>query len=496
MNIARWTRRVAFTGAAAVAVAALLATVPPATSSAAARPNVFALGGKAFGIEVDYNTNPEPFPVQDVFNESFPYAKSSLAAGGLSEADAQSLYAGSEGTPDLLCTFAGKDDRTGKPYCDEVPPEGTFPPQYPFEAHASYPVTESADAPISGHRLGAPGNGNTMTGAATYAIAKAESAQAVAGVTSGGFAAGTPLAITAGSINATTDQHFNGSILVTRSAAALHDVSIAGTIHIQSITTVSEVDNDGTSTPVNHSVVTVSGVTVGPLAASIDQKGLHLSSRGVAPALFKSLSTTLTQRLSALGVSVKAVGSTATAADAHTLTAESAGVEVHFGKSFEQVCKVKALCLGVTIPNCTDPTADRNPLFNLCHPPLPNPQDTYLATIALGYAQAANSASFYTYVPPNIPVDLGGLAPGAGTPPTTTFIPGTPGSAPALGGTTPPQTAANPSGAAPGGLAGYVENLGDVSKWLKYLFPLLGLVLIGVLAGRLGAPARLPEATR
>jgi hypothetical protein len=494
MNVRRSASRAAFTGAAVVAAAALLAAVPTSSSIAASKPNVFSVGGRAWGMQVDFDTNPEPFPVQDVFNESLPYAKSSVLAGGVSEADAQSLYMGSEGTPSLLCTFAGKD-KTGKPYCDQIPPQGSFPPQYPFEAHASYPVTPQSDAEVSGHRFGSSSSGNSLTGAPTYAIAGAENALAVAGGTTGGIAAGTPLAVTAGSIAATTDQHFSGTTLVTKSEATLHNVVIAGVIHIQSITSIAEVDNNGTAAPVNRSSVTISGVTAGPLAASIDEKGLHLSSKGVAPTLFASLSKSVTNSLSQLGVSVVAVGSQATAVDAHTLIAHGAGLQVNFKKSFEQVCAVnKLLCGGVTIPNCTNPTPG-NPLFNLCHPPVPNPQDTYVATVALGYSEASNSASFYTYVPPNIPIDLGGTLPGtAGTAPTTTFVPGTPGTPGSGGlGAEPPQTAGNPS--TPNqGLSGYVENLGNVSKRLEYLFPLLGLALIGVLAGRLGRPpARLPE---
>jgi hypothetical protein len=43
---------------------------------------------------------------------------------------------------------------------------------------------------------------------------------------------------------------------------------------------------------------------------------------------------------------------------------------------------------------------------------------------------------------------------------------------------------------------GYLENLGDAAKRLKYLFPALLLAVIGVLAGRIGrAPARLPRAS-
>jgi hypothetical protein len=507
MNVARWTRRAAFTGAVAIAGAVALSAWTSPPSSAATRPNVFNVGGHAWGLQVDPDTNPEPFPIQNAFNEAMPYATSAVQAGGVSEADAQAFYAGFENTPALLCSFAG--DSHGNSYCNQFPKQlQPFPPPYPFEAHASYPVQEESDAQVSGHQIGSGTSANSLTPGTVHATAKADSASGIAAAANGTFLPGTPLAVTEGSSSATTDQHFEGATAITRSIATVHDVTIAGLIRIASVTTVSEIDNDGTHPPVDKSSVVVSGATAGGLPATIDDKGIHLSSKGVAPTLFKQISSQVSKSLTTLGITVTAVGTQSTKVDAHTLQVQSAGVQVNFSRTFSEICKASAaICkFQPSIPNCTlmdHPPFNMQPLLNVCQPPVPNPRDTYLLTVAIGYSDAGNSASFYSYVPPNIPVNSGLPGPPAGGS-STTFIPGTPGTpgtpgSASLGGggAPPPDVAGDQPGATGGtGATGYLENFGNVATRLKYLMPLLGLVAIGVLAGRLGrAPARLPAPT-
>jgi hypothetical protein len=504
MNVARWVRRTAFTGAAAIGVVAAVASFAPAKSSAASRPNVFNIASSAWGVRVEPDTHPEPFPVQDAFNESFPYATSSVQAGGVSEADAQVFYAGAEQTPALICVLAG-GPKGGQPYCSQVPVPaqlGGFPPPYPFEAHASYPVAPKADAPVSGHQIGSQGAMNSMTAAPTYAIANADNATGVSAATNGTFLPGTPLALSAGSVSATTDQHFSGTTAVTRSIASAHNVTIGGVIHIASVTSVSEVDNDGIHKPVNRSSVTIAGASAGGLAASIDNNGLHLSSNNVAKTVFAQISNTVNQRLTQLGISVRAVGTTATSVDTHTLSVEGAGLQVNFARSFSEICSVSsAICnFQPSIPMCTNPPPiNQQPLIDPCNPPFPSPRDTYVMSADIAFSSASNGASFYTYVPPPLGVGgIGGVAPPTGAGPTTTFVPGTPGTSGTSGspGNVGPSVAggSGSNGSNAGGLTGYLENFAGVSGRLKFLFPLLGFVIIGVLAGRVGrTPARLPR---
>lgn len=476
MNVGRWIRRAALVGAAGFGAAALFPTSAPAATG---KPNVFEANGHARGVEVVANTNPEPFPISNLFNEAFPFAKSGVQAGGVSESDAQSLFTGGiEGAPGLLCLFQ-----------EGACPPG-FPPDYPFAAHASWPVTPSKDAPISGGSFGGGDNPNGFTMGATHAEAKAESALALASVKHGTFLDGTPLAVEGGSISSRTDQHFVKNTLVTRNQATINDATIAGLIHFDSITVVAEIHNDGVKKPVNKSYVRIGKVTVGPLDATLDQDGLTLVGNKITKA-------TINQKLKQLGITVRAVGIESTKNGDHGLSVQAGGVRVDFTRTFSEICAIKTLCASLP-PLCEeDPTHIPQPLLDLCRPPTPNPKHTYIATYNLGYADAASNASIFVFDPgPDDGFNNGGTT---GSDGSTTFLPGTPGTSGTPGTAGTPGTLGtnpDPSLAGQGNgqtLAGYLEDFSGVSGRLKYLFPCLLLAVIGVLAGRLGgAPARLP----
>jgi hypothetical protein len=271
---------------------------------------------------------------------------------------------------------------------------------------------------------------------------------------------------------------------------------------VHSITTVVY---DGKNAPKRTAETTVSGVDVLGLAAKIDPKGIHIASTSNKQVL-DILNEQLNFLLGVNGFKVQAVGSSLTGGD-HAYGAQAGGLLMTYDNTVSGVPQSPTIppipfckeILAGPIGGALDPILSQVPA-DLCTPPAPpNVNGHYFGTAQIGAAGTVVSAADFDFVGTS-----GGAFPTTYTPgtnPTTTFVPGTPGTPGTAGtpgldpGTT--GTPQNPSVAAPGafGNAGFVEDLGDAAKRLKYLFPALLLSIIGILAGRLTpAPPRLPGA--
>jgi hypothetical protein len=511
VRTARWVRRLALSGAAACAVAAVLPGGGASAEPNADAPNLYSTTALSRGFEVFVNTDPEPFPVHNAADFSVPQAQSDFGAGGASSADAWGAApGGAETAPELICVFAPAGT------CSQFPLPGGFPPPYAARAHASYPVIESSDAAgLAGNTFGGADVGLGLTAGKIHAEAHETSASAIAGMTDGKLLGGTPLTISAGSTRTTTSQAFRGNVLVTRAESTVNDITIAGLVKVKSVTTIAEVDNDGVHPPVNKSNVTVGAVTVAGQKASIDNKGIHVAGKGIVGGILGGVGESVSKQLKTLGLTITTVGIDKTKIDKHTESVAARGIVVNFSRSFKEVCGVnKALCQGFPqVPGCDAPQPIISQLMlgaflNLCSPPVSSPKDTYLVRVAIGQASLTSGASVFT-IPPCCSGTTG-----------TTGTTGATGATGATGGVTGGSTGFTTGGSATGGFSGdgstgfsdggttggtnpppavagqqvaYGESFGNTADRLKYFFPLLLLVAIGVLAGRLDkAPARLP----
>jgi hypothetical protein len=494
----RWVRRLAFAGAAGLAAFAL---VPGAGARAAAGtpPASFGATSAASGVEYSFDKRPQPTPVSDMIHGASPFATSVLAGVGSSSAEAASVYLGGiQGIPQLICTAAGGDANGA--YCDQFPPPGTFPPPYPFDAYAQYPNTKTSDATLSNKQtVGVPGAPLNATVGRTHAEAQELSAAANSTVSSSTFLNG--VARTGSSVSTTSQSVDSAGAIVSKADTLVKDISIANLIKIGSVHSTVTVIYDGKAKPKVTLVTTISQASANKIGITIDQTGIH-----VASANTKQVQDILNQQLNYLlgasGFTFQVLSATSAFAD-HTVNAQSGGLLVSYDNIVSGVPESPAL---KDIPFCTkilkakllkpltDPLAQVP--VNFCTPPAPpNPNGRYIGSITFGRAGTlVNASTFDLTGIGNVPLPNGGF-PGTGS--TTTLTPGTPGTSgtPGIPGTsgTAPQVAPTTGNPQIATGVGFVEDLGDVAKRLKYLFPALLLAVIGVLAGRLGpAPARLP----
>src|SRR4051812_40672810 len=146
MNRRRWIQRLAFTGAAGLAVAAFL---PGVGASAAEAPTVYKLAGSAASLQYAVNKSPGiQVGTDNLVSAAVPQASSSLLNGGTSEATADAIYPGSiQNAGALICAAASGS-------CPE-----SFPPDQPVEASAQYPSKQDATTtapPVTFGGHGAP----------------------------------------------------------------------------------------------------------------------------------------------------------------------------------------------------------------------------------------------------------------------------------------------------------------------------------------------------
>ncbi|MHB1924310.1 MAG: choice-of-anchor P family protein, partial [Acidimicrobiales bacterium] len=113
------------------------------------------------------------------------------------------------------------------------------------------------------------------------------------------------------SMTASTSQHFDGSTLLVNAETDLSGVSLlGGMIQIGSVQTTSASTGDGGAIHTHTDHVTVSGVTVDGVPATIDQNGVTVDGQGTGSAALQSLNAALQQALAASGSQVTLVGAT------------------------------------------------------------------------------------------------------------------------------------------------------------------------------------------
>src|SRR4051812_1676653 len=251
-------------GASRVATAGLLALAPVLPLAAPASADVFVQAQTtATAVHVSVTQQPAGSIITaSLFDDAVAYAAGDYDSGGSSEALAAPAFPGRlvvQG-PQLLCS--------------EVFDCPAAPPSYPLLADASYPRRPRDTAAASGRPIGSgPFVVNPLTAGATAGAA------GNSGATSGGetsLLAGTAGAITVGASSASSTVTQTAGGLRVRATSHLSDISIAGIVHIASVSARDDILVTAGKRPVDVPGVTVTGVTVAGQEAAIDDRGVHV----------------------------------------------------------------------------------------------------------------------------------------------------------------------------------------------------------------------------
>lgn len=356
------------------AAAALVGAVVAAPGAAAHADTLFQAQTAATAAHFVLTQNPPSSIITgSLVDDAASYAAGAFDSSGGSDAQAATLYPGN-----LVVQGPAL-------FCSELFPCPAAPPDYPLLADASYPRRAHATATANGSPVGS--GPFVLTPAA--ATATATGANNSSATTTGGLSvlSGTPVATTVGSSSAGSRIVSTGSAIVVHVETVVHDIEIGGLVHIASVDAVDDVTLGGTHRDSPH--ITVSGASVGGVAATIDDHGLH-----VAGADGPSLSQHVTQN----GISIRLVGAQQTDTS-NVARSDAVGLEVTFAAPVSGVPYVPN-------PISADP-------FNQI--PGVNANGTYIGHLtlgAVGVVAGANAAPTF---------DLGGITP----------LPATPGAPPA-----------------------------------------------------------------
>ncbi|MBV9291431.1 MAG: hypothetical protein JO222_03190 [Frankiales bacterium] len=377
-------------------------------------------------------------------DDATAYVSASFDTGGASEALAAPAFPGRlviQG-PALLCT--------------EVFTCPAQPPAYPFLADASYPRRAHDTSNVQGRPTGSGPFVVTPLQATARAARSSNASSTRAGAVS--MLAGTPGGVDVGSSQASSAVRAVGGRLLVHASSFVSDVTIAGLVHIGSVSAVDDVVLQRGKRPVDHPHILVSGVTVAGRPATIDETGVHVTG-------LKGPS--VTQRLASHGVRIRTIG-------VHRTDTRLAGRSDATGLAIDAAIPVSGL------PYIPNPLPPLPPPFDQI-PQLPgvDANGTYVAHITLGSVGAvaglANDRS----------IVIGGTSP---LPPVPTSAPppAPPGTTPVAGGppaTVPGVTTGVPPTVAPpaGALRSFVDLLGrDV---IEDLYAVLALGTLALFLG-------------
>ena len=283
-------------------------------------------------------------------------------------------------------------------------------------------------------------------------------------------AASSSAIVTVRSMTASTTQRFVGSALQSDATTELSGVSLlGGMIDIGSIVTTSHATGDGAAVHDQKNDVTVSGVTVAGVPATIGSGGITVSGQGTGSGGLDALNSALQQALAAAGADVTLVG--VTAKPPQPLSgcggSQADGVFLHTATNVQDVPLAGDIYNGdYTLgSSCASVTA-ANP-----GGALPGAGGTLPGAPATGGLAPASTGS-------------GAAAPGsAGL--AASYSPAS-GAAPASGGSSAPSAAGSrPSGAAGPTLAGQL-----VSRRFTTLYLFVVLALTALLVGAGVRPPR------
>jgi hypothetical protein len=289
-----------------------------------------------------------------LFDDALAYAASDFDTGGSSEALAASAFPGRlvvQG-PQLLCS--------------QLFPCPVEPPSYPLLADASYPRRQHDTAPGGGQPMGSGPVVVTPIAATAHAGSTDNAGQTSAGGVS--LLTGTPGAVTVRTSTARTNVRSTAGGVDVHVETVLTDIDIGGIVHIGSIRAVDDIHLGAGSRPRDQPSITVTGVTAGGQAASIDSTGIHVAGKA---------GPSVTRRLSQHGISVRTVG-------AHRIDTRNSGRSEAAGVEVDVALPVSGL------PYVPNPLPPLPPPFDQV-PALPgvNANGTYVGHVTLGAVGAA-----------------------------------------------------------------------------------------------------------
>ena len=218
-------------------------------------------------------------------DDATAYTAAAYDASGGSEAQAAALFPGNlvvQG-PALFCTQVFS--------CPVTPPD------YPLLADASYPRRQHAAATANQRPAGSGAFVATPANATATATGDGEQAQTTSAKVSA--LGGSATAMSVGSSTSATKVTATASAVVVHVEAVASDIHVGGLLHIGSVVAVDDVTLRPHRLPTDSPHITVSGVTVAGVPASIDERGVHVAGHD---------GPSLAQKLAQRGVTVRSVG--------------------------------------------------------------------------------------------------------------------------------------------------------------------------------------------
>jgi hypothetical protein len=417
-------------GVAVLAVAPVLASASPASADVQFQAQTLATA-------VHFSLTQEPASsiiTASLVDDAAAYAAADFQTGGAIDAQSATVFPGNlviQG-PELFCT--------------EVFTCPAQPPAYPLLADASYPRRSHDTATANQSSIG---SGPFVVGPETAsASATAGGSTSTTSTGSSELLGGTPAATSIGSAHAETVVTGSGSALQVHVASSASDISVAGLLHIGSVTSSDDIRLVAGRPVSDRPNIVVSGVTVAGVPASIDAGGIHVAGQD-GPALG--------QKLTEHGITVRSIGATRSDGSG-AARSDATGVEIDF-----------SLPVSGTpyIPNPLPPPFDQVPGVDA--------NGTYVGRLTLGSVGAAAALN----LTPTFNLGGFGLAPVAGTP-GTPGIPGTPGRAgvalPGSTGLTAPGQPPQVANGSPGLFRALLDSLSRRDGETIYLVIALGTV--------------------
>jgi hypothetical protein len=489
-SVRRVISRVCLGTAAVAFVAALIpsgagAQTSSSSTKSSTRPKVFSAGTTAAGVDYQPDQEGGLTPIPDTFRMQFVTGNSSMSSSNGPAAKAFVVDPGNGATqgPPAAC-----------PVIADFFPNPALAPAIDACVNAKWPFMAQADGFSSDKRTeGALAFGSTSgqmsgEGGSARAVINQEDGSSssdstmcglriapLPGASAGGLPLPSDLAkaisdanggsldtglFSTGSIQATTQNLFDGPAAVSHAESRLTGVRIIGALMtIDSITSVSDVHFTVDGDAVGTSSTTVQGAKVLGKPVTIDDKGVH----------GENGDDSVAQQLQAAGVSVRLVGAKNGPDSKGFMTASSEGMVIEYKRDLQT---------GVQLP----PPPPGNPLL----PTSPNLNGTYFVHYNLATVSSRAFARNLTSPSGSLGVSSGTFSSSL-TPPSGAAVPsgfsGGTSSAPAA------SLAPADDGSTPTSNTAFI-NLNFDLRWLYLAFTLAGLGMC--LAPRLVLPARLP----
>jgi len=268
---------------------------------------VFQVQTAATGVHFTLTQQPASSIVTaSLVDDATAYTASAFDASGGSEAQAATVFPGN-----LVVQGPAL-------FCSQVFTCPVAPPDYPLLADASYPrrphATAAADQAAlgSGPLVVAPGS--------AVATAGATGNQAATSSGSASAMSGSAAAVRIGSSGSVSRVTTTGSAVVAHVAATASDIDIAGLVHVAAVAAIDDITLRPGQKAVDVPHITVTGVTVAGVPASLDEHGLHVAGHD---------GPSLTHRVAQHGIAMRIVG--ADRSDTSTLARSTAsGLQIDF----------------------------------------------------------------------------------------------------------------------------------------------------------------------